>query len=331
MPEGAENWASADYRRLMQEWSEARRKLADRQIERSILDVWLACRQREFAIETGAIEGLYTLRRGVTEQLIAEGLEGVRGAHTAEKLEDRTIRGLLADQEAALETVFAVIQRDRPLSHSVLFEWHALLVRHQETVTALTPDGRRVEVPFREKGKYKVVPNNPRRQDGHAHEYCPPEHCRSEMDRLFRHYRTIREREYAPEIEAAWLHHRFVRTHPFRDGNGRVSRLLMAYCYVRRGLPPPVVTMMERSNYIDALEHADEGDLRPFVTFLALRASASLLGAVGAAKKALAGRNRMQHPNGGVTRDGRYYPPAAGATRPADLVDRETGAAKSVR
>ena len=41
------------------------------------IDKWLEERARAFAIETGQIEGLYTLKRGITEQLIAEGLEGV--------------------------------------------------------------------------------------------------------------------------------------------------------------------------------------------------------------------------------------------------------------
>ena len=47
----------------------------------------------------------------------------------------------------------------------------------------------------------------------------------------------IRGRGYPVNVESAWLHHRFVRTHPFQDGNGRVSRLLMAWAYVKRSLP----------------------------------------------------------------------------------------------
>ena len=53
------------------------------------------------------------------------------------------------------------------------------------------------------------------------------------MDRFFTLYRDIRERGYPVNVEAAWLHHRFVRTHPFQDGNGRVSRLLMAWAYLK--------------------------------------------------------------------------------------------------
>lgn len=86
----------------------------------------------------------------------------------------------------------------------------------------LTPDGQRVEVEFREKGMYKTQPNNPRRPDGMIHEYCPPEQCRSEMDRLFALDQDIRGRQLPVAVEAAWLHHRFACIHPFRDGNDRV-------------------------------------------------------------------------------------------------------------
>ncbi len=287
--------------------------------DRLALDIFLRERRREFAIETGQIEGLYTLRRGITEQLITEGLEGVRSIHTLEGVDDRTIKGLLADQEAALELVFATVRQERPLSHSVIGEWHALLTRRQETVVELTLEGRRVEVPFEEKGVYKIRSNNPRRPDGVIHEYCPPEQCRGEMDRLFSLYADIQKKNYPVEAEAAWLHHRFAATHPYRDGNGRVARQLMAYAYIRRGLPPPVVRAAERDAYIDALEEADGGNLRPFTEELADLATPTLRRAVRAAERALEGNHRIHHPNGGVTNNGRYYPPAPEPGTESDL------------
>ena len=277
--------------------------------DRLALDIFLRERRREFAIETGQIEGLYTLRQGITEQLITEGLEGVRSSHTLEGVDDPTIKGLLADQEAALELVFATVRQERPLSHSVICEWHALLTRHQETVVGITLQGQRVEVPFEEKGVYKIRPNNPRRPDGVIHEYCPPEQCRAEMDRLFSFCEDIQKKNYPAEVEAAWLHHRFVATHPFRDGNGRVARQLMAYAYIRNGLPPPVIRAADRGAYIASLELADGGNLRPFCDRLALAAETTLLNAVQTAERALAGNHRIHHPNGGITNKGRYYPP----------------------
>ena len=57
-------------------WRQARRKLEVPAIDRSAMEIWLREQMRAFAIETGEIEGLYLLRRGVTETLIAEGFEG---------------------------------------------------------------------------------------------------------------------------------------------------------------------------------------------------------------------------------------------------------------
>ena len=160
----------------------------------------------------------------------------------------------------------------------------------------------------------KIRPNNPRRPDGVIHEYCPPEQCRGEMDRLFSLYEDITKKNFPVEAEAGWLHHRFVATHPFRDGNGRVARQMMAYAYIRNGLPPPVIRAADRGVYIAALELAEGGNLRPFCETLALFADATLLSAVRAAEQALRGHHRIHHPNGGITNNGRYYPPEGAAS-----------------
>ena len=85
------------------QWKEARAQREDRNIGWEVMDIWLTEMKRSFAIETGQIEGLYHLRRGVTEALITEGFERVRGAHSATAITDKAIKGLLQDQEAALE------------------------------------------------------------------------------------------------------------------------------------------------------------------------------------------------------------------------------------
>jgi len=117
-------------------------------------------------------------------------------------------------------------------------------------------------------------------------------------------------------VEAAWLHHRFVRIHPFQDGNGRMARLLMAYVFARAGEFPPVISMMQRNDYIRNLEWADGGDLRRFVQYLADLAATTTLSALSIAEDVLDGRNWRTHGNGGQTvreSDGqwRYLPPVS--------------------
>ena len=309
MPTGAEQWALAGQLELEAEWARLQAELRGDAAQERFVRGWLRERGRAFAIETGQIEGLYTLRRGVTEQLVAEGFAGVVGAHTYEAVADEVIRGLLTDQQAAYDMVFEDVASGRPLSVSMIKSWHQLLTRHQATVTGIDPAGRRVEVAFETKGQWKIRPNNPRRADGRVHEYCPPEQVQPEMERFLAFYDGIAQRGYPVNAEAAWLHHRFVRTHPFQDGNGRVSRLLMAWAYLKRSLPPPVIPAAQKPEYIDALEAADEGDLRAFADYLAALATASMVSANQLARRALAGRLDRPNGNGGRTIGDAYHPP----------------------
>jgi len=205
--------------------------------------------------------------------------------------------------------MFEDVASGRALSESMVKSWHQLLTRHQATVTGLDLQGRRVAVPFKTKGMWKIRPNNPRRLDGHVHQYCPPEHVRAEMDRFFALYREIRECEHSVNVEAAWLHHRFVRTHPFQDGNGRTSRLLMAWAFIKRSLPPPVITAQGKPDYIDALESADAGDLKAFADHIGLISLTSLNSANQLASRALAGKLNRANGNGGRTIGDTYHPP----------------------
>ena len=323
LPAGAASWGSAHYRERAARWHEVRGRLQDPAIDPTLLDIWLRERNRAFAIETGQIEGLYTLRRGVTEQLIAEGFEGVRAVHAVEPgLADETLRGLLQDQHDAIELVFEAAGGPRGLGHHALKSWHQLLTRHQEYAPGVR-DGRRVEIPLRRGDSYKVWPNNPRRHHGVIHEYCPPEQTRSEMDRLLEMHRAHRDLDLPTDVEAAWLHHEFVRVHPFQDGNGRMARLLVAYVFARHRECPPVISLEQREHYILSLEEADRGNLRTFIDFLADLAALNTRSATATAENVLRGTCRKRHGNGGVTardRDGawRYHPPRHDAARAAD-------------
>lgn len=69
---------------------------------------------------------------------------------------------------------------------------------------------------------------------------------------------------------AAWTHAEFVRIHPFRDGNGRTSRLLMNYQLMANGFPAIDIAKEHRLEYFNALEaYAVEDDLAPFAEMIA--------------------------------------------------------------
>lgn len=70
---------------------------------------------------------------------------------------------------------------------------------------------------------------------------------------------------------AAWTHAEFVRIHPFPDGNGRTSRLLMNYQLMSQGFPPISIAKENRLKYFDTLEaYAVEENLEPFAEMIAV-------------------------------------------------------------
>jgi Fic family protein len=79
-----------------------------------------------------------------------------------------------------------------------------------------------------------------------------------------------------PVEAAALLHHKFVHIHPFFDGNGRTSRLLMNVVLMRRGYPLAVVLKNDRKKYYAALDQADAGDAAAFVRLMAQSVERSL-------------------------------------------------------
>jgi Fic family protein len=69
---------------------------------------------------------------------------------------------------------------------------------------------------------------------------------------------------------AAWTHAEFVRIHPFVDGNGRTSRLLMNYHLLSQGFLPVSIEKEDRLEYYNALEeYAVNGALQPFADLAA--------------------------------------------------------------
>lgn len=67
---------------------------------------------------------------------------------------------------------------------------------------------------------------------------------------------------------AALAHYKLVHIHPFTDGNGRTSRLLMNTILMQAGYPPVIILKQDRHKYYRYLEMANYGDIRPFFRFI---------------------------------------------------------------
>ncbi len=69
---------------------------------------------------------------------------------------------------------------------------------------------------------------------------------------------------------AAWTHAEFVRIHPFIDGNGRTSRLIMNYQLMAAKFLPVSIAKENRLDYYNALEeYAVNKNLVPFTELIA--------------------------------------------------------------
>ena len=79
-----------------------------------------------------------------------------------------------------------------------------------------------------------------------------------------------------PVEQAALAHHRLVAIHPFLDGNGRTTRLVMNLLLMRNGYPPTIILRVNRRQYYQVLARADSGDETPLVNFVGRAVERSL-------------------------------------------------------
>ncbi|MFN0038420.1 MAG: Fic family protein [Burkholderiales bacterium] len=232
---------------------------------------------RRLSVETGILERLYDIDRGTTEALVAAGFREDIVSRSSTDIEPSRLIDILRDQEAAIQLVMDCVAKNRPLTKSVIHELHSILTRHQDTTTAIDQFGNRREIPLL-KGKFKEHPNNPRREDGAVHEYCPPVHVESEIDNLIAWLSSYDLDD--PIIVCAWFHHRFTQIHPYQDGNGRLARALTTLVLLRAQLLPLVIDRDLRVEYITSLENADSNDLAPLASLFARLERSAILQAL---------------------------------------------------
>ena len=84
------------------------------------------------------------------------------------------------------------------------------------------------------------------------------------MEKLILNYKDWNK--YHPIIKAALMHGELVKIHPFVDGNGRVSRLVMNLSLMNSGYVPVIIKKAKRLEYYEALDKAHTtGDYTDFV------------------------------------------------------------------
>ena len=90
---------------------------------------------RSWAIETGIIEGLYTLDRGVTETLVMRGISEELIEQSSTNKDPGELVRMLRDHQDAAEGVHHEIREGRPISRSAIRQIHSTLTRNQPAPT----------------------------------------------------------------------------------------------------------------------------------------------------------------------------------------------------
>lgn len=90
--------------------------------------------------------------------------------------------------------------------------------------------------------------------------HVPPDYLQLPelMEKLIINYNTWNK--YHPIIKASLLHGELVKIHPFVDGNGRTSRLLMNLDLMNSGYLPVIIKKESRLKYYEALDKAHTTD-----------------------------------------------------------------------
>jgi len=101
-------------------------------------------------------------------------------------------------------------------------------------------------------------------------QHKPPEAMLvQELMEKFMQWYQIEASRLHPVERAARIHADFVKIHPFVDGNGRTSRLLMNLELLKCGFPAAILPVSKRLEYYQALDNAHCNDnYTPFIELI---------------------------------------------------------------
>lgn len=203
----------------------------------------------EYNFNSNHIEG-NTLTYGQTEFLLLFGK--VSGEGDLKDFNDMKASqvGLKMMEEEAQAT-------DEPLTQNFIRQLHRTIIREDYIVYRTLPDGQPTSYTIHA-GQYKTRPNSVITRYGERFDYAAPEETAALMGDLVDWYNEAETQgKYSPVELAALFHYRYIRIHPFEDGNGRIARLMVNYILARHGWPMIVVRHRMKDKYLDALHQTD--------------------------------------------------------------------------
>jgi len=202
----------------------------------------------EWTYNSNAIEG-NTLTMNETK-VVLEGIT-VGGKTMQEHLE-------VINHQDAIFYVEDIVRSEEPLSEWQIKNLHRLVLKGIDDRYAGVYRDQQVFI------------------SGATHTPPPPLKIQEQMDALMNWYNDEAQ-EMHPIVRGAMLHAIFVGIHPFIDGNGRTSRLLLNLELMKAGYPPIIIRVENRLAYYNTLDkaHTTE-DYEGFIELVAKEVEASL-------------------------------------------------------
>lgn len=201
----------------------------------------------EWTYNSNAIEG-NTLTINETK-VVLEGIT-VGGKTMREHLE-------VINHRDAINYVEDIVHKEEPFSEWQIKNLHRLVLKGIDDSYAGTYRDQQVFI------------------SGAVHTPPPPFKIQEEMTALMKWYEESGTLHSI--VRGAMLHAIFVGIHPFIDGNGRTSRLLLNLELMKAGYPPIIIRVENRLAYYNALDKAHTtNDYTDFVALVATEVEASL-------------------------------------------------------
>ena len=227
----------------------------------------------DFNYNSNHIEG-NTLTYGQTEILLLFGkIVGEADVRDVHEMTASNVGLKMMKEEALL--------KETPLTQHFIRTLHKTLLREDYTVYRTLPGGVQTSYVIHA-GQYKTRPNSVITRYGDRFEYATPEETPALMSDLIDWYNDAeRSGKFSPIELAAIFHYRYIRIHPFEDGNGRIARLMVNYILTRHDYPMIVVRSRKKKEYLEALHrtdltvgaapslgaHASKRDIQQFLTY----------------------------------------------------------------
>lgn len=203
----------------------------------------------EYNYNSNHLEG-NTLTYGQTELLLLFGkVSGEGHLKDFNDMKASEVSVKMMEEEAANKQV--------PLTQSFIRTLHKTLLREDYTEYRTLPNGTQTSYVIHA-GQYKTRPNSVITRYGDRFEYASPQETPALMADLVGWYNEEEQKGNLSPVElAALFHYRYIRIHPFEDGNGRIARLMVNYILSRHGWPMIVVRSRLKQEYLEALHQAD--------------------------------------------------------------------------